>query len=103
MLCAIIYLENSDKAKFSRYRIAHSISSSSFLCLLLLVLLYIIKSIIVQWEYNLHTMLLYALGDQASVTGFIEFLGIAEPDQVVGGVLVGVLNSVIHAPRRKVQ
>ena len=28
-------------------------------------------------------MILYALGDQASVTGFIDFLGIAEPDQVV--------------------
>ena len=40
-------------------------------------------------------MLLYALGNQASVTGFIDFLGIAEPDQVVGGVLVGVLYGVI--------
>ena len=36
-------------------------------------------------------MLLYALGGQASVTGFIDFLGIAEPDQVVSGVFVGVL------------
>ena len=37
-------------------------------------------------------MLLYALGDQASVTGFIDFMGIAEPDQVLGGVLVGVMS-----------
>ena len=36
-------------------------------------------------------MLLYILSDQASVTGFIDFLGIAESDQVVSGVLVGVL------------
>ena len=48
-------------------------------------------------------MLLYVLGDQASVTGFIEFMGIAEPDQVVGGVLVGVLHSVIQAHRRQEQ
>ena len=45
-------------------------------------------------------MLLYYLGDQASVTGFIDFLGIAEPDQVVGGVLVGLLHGVIYTPRR---
>ena len=43
-------------------------------------------------------MLLYVLGDKAYVTGFIDFLGIEEPDQVVGGVLVGVLHSVIHTP-----
>ena len=43
-------------------------------------------------------MLLYNLGDKASITGFIDFLGIAEPDQVVGGVLVGVLHSVIQTP-----
>ena len=48
-------------------------------------------------------MLLYALGDQDSVTGFIYCLGIVEPDQVVGGVLFGVMRSVIHAPRRKAQ
>ena len=48
-------------------------------------------------------MLLYALVDQASVTGFIEFLGIAEPNQVVGGVLVGVLHGVIKTPRRQAQ
>ena len=54
-----------------------------------------------KWEDNLHPMLLYALGDKASVTGFIDFLGIAESDQVVGGVLVGVLRSVIQAPRKK--
>ena len=48
-------------------------------------------------------MLLYALGDQDSVTGFIGFLGIAEPDQVVIGVLVVVLRSFIKAPRRKAQ
>ena len=48
-------------------------------------------------------MLVYSLGDQDSITGFIEFLGITEPDQVVGGVLVGVLYSVIHAPCRKAQ
>ena len=41
-------------------------------------------------------MLFCALGDQDPVTGFIDFLGIAEPDQLVGGVLVGVLNSVIQ-------
>ena len=51
-----------------------------------------------KWEDNLHPLLLYALGDQAYVPGFIDFLGIAEPDQVVGGVIVGVLNSVIQAP-----
>ena len=49
-----------------------------------------------QWEESLRPMILYALGDQASVTGFIDFLGIAEPDQLVGGVLVGVLHSVIQ-------
>ena len=48
-------------------------------------------------------MILYSLGDQASVTGFIEFLGIAEPDKLVGGVLVGALNSVIQTPRRQAQ
>ena len=48
-------------------------------------------------------MLLYALGDHDSVTSFIEFLGIAEPDQVIDGVLVGVLHSVIQTPRRKAQ
>ena len=48
-------------------------------------------------------MLLYALDDKASVTGFIDFLRIAEPDQLVGGVLVGVLHSVIQEPRRKAQ
>ena len=56
-----------------------------------------------QWEENLHPMLLYALGDQYSVTGFIDFLGIAEPDQVVSGVLVGVLYSFMQAPLRKAQ
>ena len=30
-------------------------------------------------------MLLYDLDNQTSVTGFIEFLGVAEPDQVVSG------------------
>ena len=40
-------------------------------------------------------MLVYALFNKSSVTGFIDFLGIAEPNQVVGGVLVGVLNGVI--------
>ena len=48
-------------------------------------------------------MLLYALGDQDSVTDFIDFLGIADYDQVVGGVIVGVLHSVLQAPRRKAQ
>ena len=56
-----------------------------------------------EWEENPHPMLLYALGNKASVTGFIEFLGIAEPDQVVGGVLVGVLHGVIHTPFRQAQ
>ena len=48
-------------------------------------------------------MLLYALGDQASVTGFIEYMGIAEPEQLASGVLVGVLHSIIQKPRRKAQ
>ena len=56
-----------------------------------------------QREENLHTMLLYTLGDQASVKGLIDFLGIVEPDQVVGGVLVGVLHSVIHMSHRQAQ
>ena len=56
-----------------------------------------------KWEANLHTMILYALGDQASATGFIDFLGIAEPEQLVSGVLVYLLDSVIEAPRRKAQ
>ena len=56
-----------------------------------------------QWEANINPMLLYTLGDQASVTGFIDFLGIAEPDQVVSGVLAGVLHSVIQLPRREAQ
>ena len=46
-------------------------------------------------------MLLYSLDDQAPVTGFIEFKFVAEPDQVVNGVIVGVLKSVIQAPRGK--
>ena len=48
-------------------------------------------------------MLLYALGGQDSVTGFVEFLGIAEPEQVVGGVIIGVLHGVIHTPCRQSQ
>ena len=48
-------------------------------------------------------MLLYTLGYQASVTGFIDFLGIVEPDQVVGGVIVGVLHSVIQTPHIQAQ
>ena len=48
-------------------------------------------------------MLLYNLGDQASVTGFIDFMEIAELDQVVCGVLVGVMNSVIQIPCRQAQ
>ena len=45
-------------------------------------------------------MLLYALGNKAFVTGLIDFMGIAEPDQVVGGVIVVVLHGVIQTPRR---
>ena len=48
-------------------------------------------------------MLLYTLDDQASVTGFIDLLGIAEPDQLVSGVLAGVIHSVIKLPRREAQ
>ena len=48
-------------------------------------------------------MLLYSLGGQDSVTGFIEFLGIVETDQLVSDVLVGILHSVIQAPLRKAQ
>ena len=48
-------------------------------------------------------MLLYALGDQASITDFIIFLDIAEPDKVVGGVIVGLLYGVIHTPLRQTQ
>ena len=55
------------------------------------------------WVANLHPMLLYTLGDQAYITGFIELLGIAEPDQLVSGVLAGVLHSVIQSPRREAQ
>ena len=43
-------------------------------------------------------MLLFALGDQDSITDFIDFLGIAEPDQVVRGVVAGLLHSVIQLP-----
>ena len=46
-------------------------------------------------------MLLYAIGNQASVTGFIIFMGVVETDQAVGGVLVGVLHGVIHTPHRQ--
>ena len=56
-----------------------------------------------KWEDNLHPMLLYALGNQASITRFIEFLGIAEPDQVIGGVPVGLLHDVIHTPHSQAQ
>ena len=56
-----------------------------------------------QWEVNLHPVLFYALGDQASITGFINFLGIVEPELVVSGALVGVLHSVIQSPHRKAQ
>ena len=45
-------------------------------------------------------MLLYALGNQASFTGFIDFLGIAEPDKLVSGVLVEVMHGIIHTPCR---
>ena len=48
-------------------------------------------------------MLVYSLGDQDSITGFIEFLVIAETDQVFSGVLVGILHSVIPEPLRQVQ
>ena len=54
-----------------------------------------------QWEENLHPVLFYALGDQYYDAGFIDFMGIADPDQLVDGVLVGVLNSVIQTPRRQ--
>ena len=40
-------------------------------------------------------MLLYTLDSQDSITGFIDFLGIAETEQVVGGVLVCVLHGFI--------
>ena len=56
-----------------------------------------------QWEANIHPMLLYTLGDQDYVTGFIDLLGIAEPDQVVSGVISVVLHSVIQSPRREAQ
>ena len=56
-----------------------------------------------QWEDNLNPILFYALGGQAYVTEFVDSLGIAEPDQVFGGVLVGVLHSVIHTPCRQAQ
>ena len=93
-------------SEFFRYRIAHKISSPAFSASFfsssrLLVFSQKIKSSIVQWEDNLNHMLLYSLGDQDSVTGFIEFLGIAEPDQVVGDVLIVVLHSVIHTPHRQ--
>ena len=48
-------------------------------------------------------MLLYAIGNQDSVKGFIDLLGITEPDQVVDGVIVGVLHGVILTPRRQAQ
>ena len=48
-------------------------------------------------------MILHALGNQASVTSFIDFLGIAEPDHVVGGVPVGVLHGVIQKTSRQAQ
>ena len=44
-------------------------------------------------------MLLYALGYKDFASGLVEFLGIAEPDQVFGGVIFGVLHGVIHMPR----
>ena len=56
-----------------------------------------------EWEENIYSMFLYALGNQAFVTGLIEFLEIAEPDQVVGGVLVRVLHGVIQTFRRQAQ
>ena len=48
-------------------------------------------------------MLLYALGNKAYITGFIDFLDIAGPGQVVGGVFIGVLHGVIQMPRRQAQ
>ena len=48
-------------------------------------------------------MLLYALGNQASLPVFIDFRGIAEPDQLFGYVLVGVLRGVIQTPCRQAQ
>ena len=48
-------------------------------------------------------MLLYTLGDQAYVTGFIDLLGNEEPDQLVVGVIFGVLHGVIQKPRSQAQ
>ena len=48
-------------------------------------------------------MLFYTIGNQASITLFIDCLGISEPDEVVGGVLVGVLYDVIETPSRQAQ
>ena len=46
------------------------------------------------------TMLLYAIDNQDSVIGIIDFIGIVEPDKVVGGVHGGLLYGVIQTPRR---
>ena len=80
---------------FSRYRIVHSIYSTAFSASFFSSSCRESNPALLLWEANLHPMLLYALGYQSSVTGFIDFLGIAEPDQIVSGVIVGVLHSVI--------
>ena len=41
-------------------------------------------------------MLFYAPGNEAYITDLIDLLGLAELDQIVGGVLVGVLYGVIQ-------
>ena len=63
----------------------------------------LIKSSIVQWEENIHTILLYSPRNYASITRFIGLLGVAEPDQVFSGVIVGIMYGVIHMPCSQAQ
>ena len=43
-------------------------------------------------------MIFYSPCNQASITRLIDLLGVAEPDQVVSGVLVDVMDGVIKTP-----
>ena len=48
-------------------------------------------------------MLLYAPCNYTSITRFIDLLSVGEPDQVVSGVLVGILCGVIQTPCTQAQ
>ena len=48
-------------------------------------------------------MLLHAPFNSAYIKRFIDLLGVTEPDQLVSGVIVGILHGVIHTPCNQAQ